>query len=153
MREGGNNVIGKINKKGFNINGIIKQHTAGSSNVNVGDFISFINGLAEVIATQLYSGSDNSYLSAVALSKNKIPIAYQYNSYLRGFVCIVKCTTITVSTAAAIASHSYGFYISATALSDSKVFISYGQYQSYSDLYCIVCTVNGSYYSWQCNNS
>lgn len=137
-------MIGKINTKVFNINGIIEQYTAGSSNVNAGDFVSFINGLAERTAAQIYSGSDDSYLSAVALGKNKVFIAYQYNSYLRGIVCTIKRTTITVGTATTIAPYSYNLYISATALSDSKVFISYGQYQSYSDLYGIVCTVNGS---------
>lgn len=154
-------MIGKINTKGFNINGIIEQYTAGSSNVNAGDFVSFVNGLAERTATQLYSGSDDSYLSAysgiylqystiaVVLSSDKVLIIWGYNSsyhYLRGVVCTIRGTTITkgtITSLSSVANSGYGF-MSAVALNDNDVFIAHDYDSSNYYLYGLVCRISGT---------
>lgn len=89
-------------------------------------------------------------ISAVALSENKVFIAYGtladnfYDNYrkLYGIVCTISNNTITVGTATQLDSGGIaGAKISAVALNENKVFIAnYGS----SKLFGMVCTISGT---------
>lgn len=89
-------MIGKINTKGFNINGIIEQYTAGTSSISAGDFVSYINGWGVKTDTQLTTVNITSYYkpSAVALSDSKVFIARGKESYYLSGIISTPLSTI-----------------------------------------------------------
>lgn len=98
--------------------------------------------------TQLNSAKQYGYfISAVALSENKVFIAGAYNSssyYLYAIVCTINGTTITKGSITSLSSTTHtGDYINVTALSDSKVFIAHS-YSTAEYLYGMVCTISGT---------
>ena len=99
------------------------------------------------IELSLGAGTVISSISASALSEDKVFIAHHiYNSganNLYGIVCTISGTTITKGTATSLSSMSNSIHISIITLSTEKVFIAY-LYGSYTYLYGIVCTINGS---------
>ncbi len=151
-------MIGKINTKGFTINGIIEQYTAGSNSISAGDLVSHLNGFDLASDTQLTNASYSAMtISAVALSANKVFIAHGYNTStetsvsqwsLYGMVCTISGATISHGADTQITTDSYaGKKISTVALSSSKVFIAHS-YGNYLRAYVIVCTINGTTISY-----
>ena len=81
--------------------------------------------------------TQNRKLSAVALSENKVFVAYVYSTRLYGTVCTIENSTITMNTNIQLATTSIA--VSVVALSANKVFVAY----SYRDYLCtIVCEIN-----------
>lgn len=110
-------------------------------------FLSDYSETNEVKDTQLNSVSIRT-ISAVALSENKVFIAYgdniANNYYLHGIVCTISGTTITVGTDTVLReAFCAGNIISAVALNENKIFIAHSTNSNYF-LYGFVCTINGN---------
>ena len=86
--------------------------------------------------------------SAVALSSTKVFVAHSYGSSsgkkLRGVVCTISGTTITVGTDTTLSDTTYtGNVISVVKLTNTSVFIAHG-YSSSDYLYGMVCIIDGT---------
>ena len=145
---------------GLDINGIIQDYYVyAGTNVNAGDFVEFVNGVAgqttetsinkAISSTNLYGGK----LSACKLTNNTVFIAHGTNSEdasgnkLIGVVCTISGTTITAGTHTQLSTRNWaGSRISLVALSSTKVFIahSYGSSTASYTLYGLVCDISGT---------
>ena len=140
---------------GLDINGIIEDYYVyAGENVNAGDFVEFINGIAGSaseagVDTQLCTDTNTAYIgriSAVELTDGNVFIAHSYGTsyYLYGVVAKIEGATITVGTDTVIYQRSYaGSYISAVALENNRVFIARSQDVNLY-LYGSLCSVNGT---------
>lgn len=130
------------------INGIVQTYkVAAGESISAGDFVSWLNGKAEVGTDKQLSSTANTIkrISAVSLNENKVFIAYGYGSaaYLYGVVCTFNGDTITVGTETQLSnSTNTGDVLSAVKLAEDKVFIAH-RYDAYT-LYAMVCTINGT---------
>lgn len=134
---------------GIDINGIIEEYKVSSDgNVNAGDFVRFLTDYSESnknsnTAINTTSGTDKA-MSAVALDKNRVFIAYFHPVGVSGIVCTIQGSTIAVGTHTILYSGSnMGLTVSAVVLNASKVFVAYS-YGSSCKLYAIICTIQGS---------
>lgn len=93
------------------------------------------------------SVNTGSVISAVALNKNKVFIAFSFGSpyYLYGAICTINGTTITrEGTTVELSSiTNSGKAISVIVLSENKVLIAHSREGSFS-LYAQVCTISGT---------
>lgn len=133
---------------GTEINGIIERYKvyAGES-ISAGDFVSYLNGTPEIGSSILVanSNSNGSTFSAVALTDNKVFIAFSGSqTELYGKVCTIDGKTITAGATKTI-NGSYGsaMGLSVTKLTDTKVFIAHSANTAY-DVCGTVCTISGS---------
>lgn len=93
------------------------------------------------LSTTSYTGSA---ISAVALDKNRVFIAFSYGSshVLYSVVCTIDGTTITKGTLKQLDSTTYsGSQASSVLLPSGNVFVSHSYKSSYN-LYGIVCTIS-----------
>lgn len=131
----------------LDINGIIEEAKA-QGVVNAGDFVRFLTDYSESnkssnTAINTTSGTDKA-MSAVALDKNRVFIAYFHPVGVSGIVCTIQGSTIAVGTHTILYSGSnMGLTVSAVVLNASKVFVAYS-YGSSCKLYAIICTIQGS---------
>ena len=117
-----------------------------------GGMVCTINGTTITVDTNTafeYSSRKLVSLSAVALSENKVFIAYGSSNYssLYGIVCTINGTTITAGTRKTISSADIiTLTISAVLLNENKVFIAYADdyNNQYFCLYGIICTISGT---------
>ncbi len=81
-------------------------------------------------------------MSAVALNENKVFILFSVGATLRGVVCIISGTSISVgSISSSIGYNNAVPNMSITALSENAVFITYANSANYY-LYGVVCTIS-----------
>lgn len=112
--------------------------------------------IIKVSGTSITYGSDTALssssgsgkaVSTALLSGNKVFAAHSYNSdnlYLRGIVCEISNTTITVGGDTALSSETNtGYKISTQLLENGNVFIAHSAYQSMY-LFGTVCTIDGT---------
>ncbi len=145
-------MIGKINTKGFTINGIIEQYTAGSNSISAGDLVSYLNGFDLASDTQLTNASYSAMtISAVALSANKVFIAHGYstsssaeNARLYGMFCTINGSTLSYGTSTQVGTAMYAadYAMQVVKLNSNKVFVALDN--NSSNIYGIVCTVDGT---------
>ena len=137
----GNKITGT--SKAIEINGIIENYKVeAGQNVNIGDFVTFINRTATGTDTKITTGSNTgAAMSAIKLSENKVFIAHtgEDRKELYGVVCTIDGTTITVGTDTQISSESYITIINGVALLENKVFIAF---LNAAYVYGIVCTID-----------
>lgn len=134
----------------IDINGIIQEAKA-QGIVNAGDFVRFLTDYSESTKSNdtaiSLSVNTGSVISAVALNKNKVFIAFSFGSpyYLYGAICTINGTTITKegNTIELTSIQNSGKAISALALSENKVFIAH-QGGHVNILNGIVCTISGT---------
>ncbi len=139
--------IQKIESGGLEINGIIEEYKANAGeNINVGDFVGFVNFKNNTDVKLSNSEYAGRAISAVALSNNKVFIAHSSGSYvyLYGMICTISENTIIVETDMLLSENcAEGQGISAVVLSSNKVFVAYGD-RSSCYLHGIVCIISGT---------
>lgn len=143
-------MIGKINTRGFNVNGLIEEYkVASGGKVNAGDFVEFVNNTGpDMVGMYIYRAA----ISAVALDENRVFIAYltcvDNNYKIYGKICTINGTKITYGLETVL--KSYGNLIqsiSVTKLNNNKVAIAYildFESNSLSGLYLDVYNINGT---------
>lgn len=143
------NILGQ-NNSNLKINGIIEEYQIVSGdNVNVGDFVSFVNErLSNESELELNNnaGSSSYNISAVLLNENKVFVAYSSSdAYLYGVICTIDDKNVTVSNATQLSSISNSGYTykSVTVLDNNTVFIAHSVGSSLY-LYGIICTIDGT---------
>lgn len=135
-------------------NKVFIAHSYDKSNNYLYGMVCTINGTVITMGadTQLNATNNTGYaISAVALSENKVFIAYRYyyqrNYYMCEVVCTIDGTTITkgIDTYRYHSNNISNYTISAVALSENKVFIAYG-FNDSSNYYLIgiICTIDGT---------
>lgn len=140
---------------GSKINGIIEEYYVyAGANVNAGDFVEFVNGVAgqrtetsEDTAINNTDSRPSEVISAVELSENRVFIAHNKDTsdyYLYGVVCTIENAKIIVGTDTQLSTERYtGYQISTVLLDDGRVFIAHSYSTSYN-LYGMLCTIEGS---------
>lgn len=143
-------MIGKINTKGLNVNGLIEEYkVASGGKVSAGDFVEFVNNSkVDTVGMNIYRAA----ISAVALDENRVFIAYlvcvDSNYKIYGKICTVNGTKITYSLDTVL--KSYGNLIqsiSVVKLNNNRIAISYiyeFESASLSGLKLEVFNINGS---------
>lgn len=143
-------MIGKINTRGFNINGLIEEYkVASGGKVSVGDFVEFVNNSkVDEVGMNIYRVA----ISAVSLDENRVFVAYltcvDDDYKIHGNICTINGTKITYGLGVVL--KSYGNLIqsiSVAKLSNSKIAISYiYEFESagQSGLKLEVFNINGS---------
>lgn len=140
---------------GLDINGVIEDYYVyAGENVNAGDFVEFINGVASSKTetsndTPIFETVGYGYeLSACKINENQVFIAHRNGTAgsgtLWGVICTISGTKITYGTDTQLVTASYsGYKISAVTLEENKVFIKHAWGSNYY-LYGIVCTIDGT---------
>lgn len=143
-------MIGKINTKGLNVNGLIEEYkVASGGKVSAGDFVEFVNNSkVDTVGMNIYRAA----ISAVALDENRVFIAYlvcvDSNYKIYGKICTVNGTKITYSLDTVL--KSYGNLIqsiSVVKLNNNRIAISYiyeFESASQSGLKLEVYNINGT---------
>lgn len=138
---------------GLNINGIIEDYYVyAGENVNAGDFVEFVNGVAGTenngsnSAKQIFATGSKftSYVKATYLGDNKVFLALRYSGdyYVYGLVLVVDGATITQGSALSLGlSTIYQFAVD--RLSNNKVFVACGG-KSGNNLVGMICTIDGT---------
>ena len=137
---------------GLNINGIIEDYYVyAGENVNAGDFVEFINGIAgkstgtsEDTSTGTGNLNTSIYIKAIELDEKRVLVSYKKSDYLYGVVCSISGVSITIGTHTKLSDNAYsGYCLAPVLIAKDKVFIAHTCTSSYS-LYGIVCTINGT---------
>ena len=144
------------NRSGGKINGIIEDYYAyAGENISAGDFVEFINGVAEKIdygtsVDTLISGDscEGEAISATKLDDTRVFIAHGSGSsgslYLYGIVCSIKGSEIIIGTDTWLIPEMYsGDRVSAVTLDENRVFIAHC-YGNNRFLYGMVCKISGT---------
>lgn len=127
-------MIGKINTRGFNINGLIEEYrVASGGKVNAGDFVKFVDKLygEKELVENFQVGQS---ISVVKLSETKVFAAYSWSSNTRNLHAMVITIdnleiTAGVDTVIDITADT-GKLISVIALDSERVYITYNLYSS-----------------------
>lgn len=143
---------------GFKIDELIEDYkVASGGNVNVGDFVKFIEeyNITEGTITNINSTKYYGWnISVVPLSNDKVFIAHssggpQSSYYLYGVICTINETNITAGVDTRLYNlTNCGRYYSIVRLTSDKVFIAYG-----TSLYVMICTINGTTITVESNTS
>lgn len=143
---------------GLDINGLITDYYVyAGSKVSAGDFVEFINGIADertetsvdtVISSKQYAGWD---IKSCKLTANKVFIVFSdggdgsSDSYMFGIVCTIEGGTIICGAETQLSANSAsGGNFAVEALSENKVFIVYRYDMTNRYLYGMVCTISGT---------
>lgn len=141
---------------GLDINGIIEDYYVyAGENVNAGDFIEFVNGVAgkTVEASENASVSETAYygyqISACKLSETSVFIAHGTDdavsqSYLHGVVCKIEGTKIISGVSTQISSNRYSARSIVTITLDKDRVLVLHSYNDNYRLYSSICEISGT---------